>query len=35
MTEDDAKNWLKSNFDVPRETWQRLARYVDMLLSEM
>ena len=35
MTEDDAKSWLERNFNVPRETWQRLARYVGMLLSEM
>ena len=35
MTEDEAKTWLKANFDVPRETWARLDGYVQMLLAEM
>ncbi|GLV22401.1 ribosomal RNA small subunit methyltransferase G [Sphingobium sp. TomMM35A] len=35
MTEDEAKTWLKANFDVPRETWARLDSYVQMLLAEM
>ena len=35
MTEDEAKTWLKANFDVPRETWVRLDSYVQMLLAEM
>lgn len=35
MTEDEAKAWLHSRFDVPRETWDRLDRYVAMLLDEM
>ena len=35
MTEDEAKAWLRSRFDVPRETWDRLDSYVAMLLEEM
>lgn len=35
MTEDEAKAWLHSRFDVSRETWDRLDRYVAMLLDEM
>jgi 16S rRNA (guanine527-N7)-methyltransferase len=35
MTEDEAKAWLKASFDVPRETWERLDGYVQLLLSEM
>lgn len=34
MTEDEAKVWLRSHFDVPRETWDRLDRYVALLLDE-
>lgn len=35
MTEDEARAWLKAQFDVPRETWDRLKRYVAILLSAM
>ncbi|HEX7783886.1 MAG TPA: 16S rRNA (guanine(527)-N(7))-methyltransferase RsmG [Sphingobium sp.] len=35
MTEDEARAWLSAQFDVPRETWDRLERYVTSLLDEM
>lgn len=35
MTEEEAKNWLRQQFDVSRETWDRLERYVALLLQEM
>ncbi|MGE4410821.1 MAG: 16S rRNA (guanine(527)-N(7))-methyltransferase RsmG [Sphingomonadales bacterium] len=35
MTEDEAREWLKHEFDVSRETWERLERYVAILLEEM
>lgn len=35
MTEEEARAWLDSHFDVPRETWQKLERFVDLLLSAM
>ena len=35
MTEDEARAWLTAQFDVPRETWDRLKRYVAILLSAM
>lgn len=35
MTEDDARAWLQAQFDVSRETWDRLERYVAILLSAM
>lgn len=35
MTEDEAKAWLDSNFPVSRETWARLQRYADLLLTGM
>jgi 16S rRNA (guanine527-N7)-methyltransferase len=41
MTEDDAKNWLRQTFDVPRETqtpigeiWERLEAFVAFLKAE-
>jgi 16S rRNA (guanine527-N7)-methyltransferase len=34
MTEDDAKHWLRTTFDVSRETWDRLERYVGLLVGE-
>lgn len=34
MTEDEARAWLDEHFDVPRETWIKLERYVEMLLEE-
>ncbi|BBD99408.1 16S rRNA (guanine(527)-N(7))-methyltransferase RsmG [Sphingobium amiense] len=35
MTEDEARAWLDSNFDVSRETAAKLERYVDLLLKGM
>lgn len=35
MTEEEARAWLTAQFDVPRETWERLERYVAILLSAM
>lgn len=32
MTEDEARAWLQAQFSVPRETWDRLERYVALLL---
>lgn len=33
MTEDEARAWLQDQFDVSRETWSLLERYVATLLS--
>ncbi|ETI63157.1 16S rRNA methyltransferase [Sphingobium sp. C100] len=35
MSEEEARAWLQAQFDVPRETWDRLERYVAILLSAM
>ena len=35
MTEEEARAWLERSFDVSRETWSRLERYVALLLDEM
>jgi 16S rRNA (guanine527-N7)-methyltransferase len=35
VTEDEARGWLQTNFDVSRETWDRLERYVAILLAAM
>lgn len=35
MSEDEARAWLAARFDVPRETWQRLERFVAILLTAM
>ena len=35
MTEEEARAWLEAQFDVPRETWERLECYVAILLSAM
>lgn len=35
MTEEEARAWLDNNFDVSRETWERLESYVASLLEEM
>lgn len=35
MTEEDARAWIDTHFSVPRETWDRLERYVAILLSAM
>lgn len=35
MTEEEARAWIGTHFDVPRETWRLLERYVDLLLVGM
>lgn len=35
MTEEEARAWIQGQFDVSRETWVRLERYVAILLSAM
>ncbi len=35
MTDDDARAWLTAHCDVSRETWNKLVRYVAILLSAM
>lgn len=35
MTEDEARQWLEHSFSVSRETWNRLDRYVALLLAGM
>jgi 16S rRNA (guanine527-N7)-methyltransferase len=35
VTEDEARAWLVGHFTVPRETWQRMERYVALLLAAM
>lgn len=35
MTEDEARSWLAGNFDVSRETWSLLERYVALLIEGM
>lgn len=35
MTEDEARAWLQAQFDVSRETWDQLERYVAILLAAM
>lgn len=35
MTEEEAREWLSGHFDVPRETWAKLERFVAILLTEM
>jgi len=35
VTEDDARAWIANHFDVSRETWEKLDRYVAILLAEM
>ena len=34
MTEDQAQEWLRGNFDVSNETWERLGTFVDFLRRE-
>lgn len=34
MTEDQAQEWLRGNFDVSNETWERLETFVDFLRRE-
>jgi 16S rRNA (guanine527-N7)-methyltransferase len=34
MTEDDARQWLKEELNVPRETLGRLDQFVAILLAE-
>ncbi|MCP1470141.1 16S rRNA (guanine527-N7)-methyltransferase [Sphingobium sp. OAS761] len=35
MTEDEARSWIDAQFNVSRETWRRLERYVTLLLAGM
>jgi 16S rRNA (guanine527-N7)-methyltransferase len=35
VTEEEARVWLDAQFDVSRETWDRLERYVAILLAAM
>jgi len=35
VTEDEARAWLTAQWDVSRETWDRMERYVAILLSAM
>ncbi|SCW62398.1 16S rRNA (guanine527-N7)-methyltransferase [Sphingobium faniae] len=35
MTEEEARAWLAQKFDVSRETWLKLERFVAILLAEM
>lgn len=35
MTEEEARAWIGGHFDVPRETWDRLERYLALLFDEM
>jgi 16S rRNA (guanine527-N7)-methyltransferase len=34
VTEDDAQSWIKANFDVSRETWERLEAFVAFVRRE-
>lgn len=34
MTEDEAHEWLRANFDVSRETWERLETFIAYLKRE-
>lgn len=34
MTEDQAQDWLRANFDVSRETWDRLEAFISFLKRE-
>ncbi len=35
MTEQEAQDWLRNTFDVPRETWDRLEHFLVILAEEM
>ncbi|MET0371976.1 MAG: 16S rRNA (guanine(527)-N(7))-methyltransferase RsmG [Sphingobium sp.] len=35
MTEDEARAWIATQLDVPRETWAKLERYVALLRAGM
>lgn len=35
MTEDEAQAWIRANFDVSRETWERLELFIALLREEM
>lgn len=35
MTEQEAQDWLRDNFDVPRETWEQLEGFLALLAEEM
>jgi 16S rRNA (guanine527-N7)-methyltransferase len=34
MTEEEAQNWLRDNFDVSRETWERLEAFIAFIKRE-
>lgn len=34
MTEDEARSWLDSHFDVPRGTWDKLEAFIQFLKAE-
>ncbi len=34
MTEDEAQHWLRANFDVSRETWERIEAFIAFLSRE-
>jgi 16S rRNA (guanine527-N7)-methyltransferase len=34
MTEDEAREWLRAQFDVSRETWERLESFIALLTEE-
>ncbi|MEP2102796.1 MAG: 16S rRNA (guanine(527)-N(7))-methyltransferase RsmG [Parasphingorhabdus sp.] len=35
MTEQEAQDWLRKNFNVPRETWDQLEGFLALLAEEM
>ena len=35
MTEQEAQDWLRDNFDVSRETWEKLELFLRLLVEEM
>ncbi|GAA0476426.1 16S rRNA (guanine(527)-N(7))-methyltransferase RsmG [Parasphingorhabdus litoris] len=35
MTEQEAQDWLRKTFDVPRETWEKLENFLALLAEEM
>lgn len=35
MTEEEARGWIAAQWDVPRETWARLERYMVLLFAGM
>ena len=35
MTEDEARAWIAAQWDVSRETWAKLDRYIALLFAAM